>query len=65
MDRGEIAAAQAVFRDYYIARGQERIAERVSYYAPKVGVEPTALDVRELGHRWASCSVVPIRMWVF
>ena len=28
----------------------------VAYFAPKVGVKPTGLDVRELGHRWASCS---------
>lgn len=55
-DRGDTAAAQSVFRDYYIARGMERISERVKYYAPKVGVNPTDLDVRELGHRWASCS---------
>jgi predicted metal-dependent hydrolase len=29
---------------------------RVHYYAPKVGVTPGDIDVRELGHRWASCS---------
>lgn len=56
VDRGDMAAAQSVFRNYYIARGIERISERVGYYAPKVGVKPAGLDVRELGHRWASCS---------
>jgi len=56
VERGDVAAAQSVFRDYYIARGLERITERVGYYAPKVGVKPAGLDVRELGHRWASCS---------
>ncbi|MEA3212930.1 MAG: hypothetical protein QOE70_5987 [Chthoniobacter sp.] len=55
-DRGDIAGAKAAFRDYYIARGRERISERVDYFAPKVGVQPTGVDVRELGHRWASCS---------
>lgn len=55
-DEGEIAAAQTAFRDYYIARGRERISQRVSYYAPKVGVTPQAFDVRDLGYRWASCS---------
>ena len=55
-DSGDVAAAQAAFRDYYIARGRERIAQRVDYFAPKVGVEFSGLDVRELGHRWASCS---------
>lgn len=56
VDRGEMAAAKAAFRNYYITQGQERISRRVAYYAPKVGVTPRAVDVRELGHRWASCS---------
>lgn len=56
VDAGSIAAAQSAFRDYYIARGQERISRRVNYYAPKVGVTPRELSVRELGNRWASCS---------
>lgn len=56
VDRGEIAAARSAFRDYYIARGLERIRLRVAYFAPKVGVVTTKLDVRELGNRWASCS---------
>ena len=56
VDRGDVTAAQAAFRDYFTARGLERITGRVSYYAPKVGVTPAGLDVRELGYRWASCS---------
>ena len=54
--RGEIPAAKAAFRDYFITRGFERITQRVAYFAPKVGVTSDKLDVRELGHRWASCS---------
>jgi len=56
VDRGEIAAAKMAFRDYYIARGGERIRQRVEYYAPKVGVAPRDVAIRELGNRWASCS---------
>jgi predicted metal-dependent hydrolase len=56
VDRGAVAAAKAAFREYYIGRGTERITERVAYYAPKVGVTPRSVDVRELGNRWASCS---------
>lgn len=56
VDEGAVEAAKAAFRDYYIARGFERISQRVSYFAPKVGVAPREVDVRELGHRWASCS---------
>ena len=56
VDRGESPAAKAAFRDYFITRGFERITQRVAYFAPKVGVTSDKLDVRELGHRWASCS---------
>jgi predicted metal-dependent hydrolase len=56
VDRGDVAAAQAAFRDYYVLRGQDRIRERVNYYVPKVGVKLSGMDVRELGYRWASCS---------
>lgn len=56
VDHGEVVTAKAAFRDYFIARGHERITQRVDYYAPKVGVIPRNIDVRELGHRWASCS---------
>ena len=56
VDKGEIKAAKAAFRDYYIERGLIKIPESVNYYAPKVGVTPSAIDVRELGNRWASCS---------
>jgi len=56
VDAGSIAGAQTVFRDYYIARGQERIRQRVKYFAPKVGAHPRDINVRELGNRWASCS---------
>jgi len=56
VDRGEIVAAKKAFRDYYISRGLDRITKRVKYYAPKVGVDPRIIDVRDLGNRWASCS---------
>lgn len=56
VDEGAIEAAKAAFRDYYLSRGEERIARRVNYYAPKVGVTPRDINVRELGNRWASCS---------
>jgi predicted metal-dependent hydrolase len=56
VDKGEVPAAMEAFRDYYIARGLDRIASRVSYFAPKVGVNPKTIGVRDLSHRWASCS---------
>ena len=48
--------AKRAFADYYTTHGLERIAARVAYYAPKVGVRTGRLTVRELGHRWGSCS---------
>jgi predicted metal-dependent hydrolase len=39
-----------------MARGLERIGQRVSYYAPKAGVTARHVAVRDLGNRWASCS---------
>ncbi len=56
VERGDQASARAMFRDYYAAQGRERLRRRVDYFAPKVGVAPASIDVRELGNRWASCS---------
>lgn len=56
VERGEIEPARTAFRDFYVGKGLERICARVAYYAPKVGVEAGRIDVRDLGHRWASCS---------
>ena len=56
VDDGGMEAARAAFGAYYIARGIERVTRRVEYFAPKVGVIPGRLAVRELGNRWASCS---------
>lgn len=56
VDQGEVMTAKTAFRDFFVARGHERITERVRYYAPKVGVKPGKIEVRDLGHRWASCS---------
>lgn len=56
VEQGEIAAARTVFRDFYVAKGLERLHARVDYYAPKVGVDPAGVEVKELGHRWATCS---------
>ncbi len=56
IETGAVEAARAAFRTYYTDRGRERIKQRVEYYAPKVGVLPCSVDVRDLGYRWASCS---------
>lgn len=48
--------ARMAFRAFYTARGLDRILDRVAYFAPKVGGFPNKVEVRALGHRWASCS---------
>ena len=50
------SAARAALRNFYIERGRVRLRERVDYFAPKVDVIPAGFIVKELGHRWASCS---------
>jgi predicted metal-dependent hydrolase len=56
VEQGEVAAARTAFRDFYTVKGRERLRTRVDYYAPKVGVAPTGVEVKELGHRWGACS---------
>jgi predicted metal-dependent hydrolase len=56
VEQGDAVGAKAAFRDYYIERGKQKISERVSYYVPKVSVQPSGLIVKDLGNRWASCS---------
>lgn len=52
---GEMAAKQA-FEKYYTEKGQDRIKKRVAYFAPKVGVSPLSIEIRETGYRWGSCT---------
>lgn len=56
VERGEMAAAMQAFQEFYTTRGRERIGTRVAYFAPKVGVTPSGVEVREIGHQWGSCS---------
>ena len=53
---GSLDAAKAAFQAYYIELGTKRLADRVAYFAPKVGVSPVRVVVKELGNRWARCS---------
>ena len=54
VDQGGQPAAHEAFRDFYVTRGRVRLAQRVEHFAPRVGVRPGALQVKELGYRWAS-----------
>jgi len=50
-------AAREAFRDFYIRKGQEKLARRVMGLTAKVGVTVKEVRVRDLGYRWASCNV--------
>ena len=55
IETGGIAAAKAAFERLYTDKGLERFSARVAYFAPKVGVSPKSLKVKDMGYRWASC----------
>ena len=55
IEQGGVKAARQAFESYYKDKGMERFSERVKYYAPKVGVEVSAIKVKDMGYRWASC----------
>ncbi len=50
------ARARKVFRNFYKAKGTIKIPERVERYKGRMGVQPNAIKIMELRHRWASCS---------
>ena len=53
---GSLPDADAAFKAFYRAKGAVRIPPRVAYFQAKMDVEPKAVRVIELKHRWASCS---------
>ncbi len=53
---GSLPDADAAFKAFYRAKGVVRIPPRVAFYQAKMDVEPKAVRVIELKHRWASCS---------
>lgn len=49
-------AAQQAFVSFYKDKGLPRIQQRVAYFAARVGVVAGAVQVKDLGYRWASCT---------
>lgn len=56
VEEGGAVSAKAAFESFYIEKGQQRFADRVAYYSPKVGVTASLIKVKDMGYRWASCS---------
>ena len=57
IEKGGIKSARQAFEHYFTEKGIERFAERVAYFAPKVGVKISGIKVKEMGFRWASCGI--------
>jgi hypothetical protein len=55
IERRGAQAAREAFELFYTKKGQQRFANRVAHYAPKVGVEVSQIRVQDMGYRWASC----------
>ena len=53
--RSEAPQGRAHFVRWYTEHGRIWLRRRVTALAPRVGVEPTGIEVRELGYRWGSC----------
>lgn len=56
VELGGAEAARQAFERFYTEKGVERIKRRVAWFAPKVGVSPSVVEVREIGYRWGTCT---------
>ncbi len=56
VEQGGESAAKKAFEAFYCAKGEDRLRRRTDYFAPKTGVNPTGIKVKDLGYRWASCT---------
>ncbi len=54
--KGSAPDADAVFREFYRAKGAIRIPPRVAYFQSKMGVKSKSIKIMDLKHRWASCT---------
>ena len=56
LDGHDSSKAKQAFEFFYTQKGLQRIKKRIDYFAPKAGVVPGNLSVKDMGFRWASCS---------
>ncbi|WP_432737406.1 M48 family metallopeptidase [Maridesulfovibrio sp. FT414] len=54
--RGNQIEPHEAFKEFYRAKGKQRIHERVDLYRKMLAVKPSNIRIMELKHRWASCS---------
>ena len=56
LKRSEVEHGREHFVRWYTAHGQAWLSRRLLTWTRRLGVEPTGLQVRNLGHRWGSCT---------
>ncbi|MCL6444136.1 MAG: M48 family metallopeptidase [Alicyclobacillus sp.] len=44
------------FRDWYIEHGLSKVEQRVNLFAPRIGVQPSKVVVKDQKTRWGSCT---------
>lgn len=55
LEQGGPSAAEAAFTDFYQEKGLPRLRSRVAHFAPRIGVTPGTVTVKDLGFRWGAC----------
>jgi predicted metal-dependent hydrolase len=54
--RDEVSSGRDNFIHWYIDHGRPKLERHIDLFAPRIGVQPTTLIVRDLKHRWGSCT---------
>lgn len=54
LDKKHLSKADKVFKDFYKAKAEQKIKERIKLIEEKFQSKPTAIKVLELQNRWAS-----------
>ena len=53
--RSKTSEGRKQFVRWYTERGRDWLPRRVEGWAPRMGVKPAGVEVRDLGFRWGSC----------
>jgi predicted metal-dependent hydrolase len=54
--RADAGEGRRHFVEWYSRHARAWLLRRVRLYAPRLGVAPNGVEIRDLGHRWGSCS---------
>lgn len=55
VEDGGTGAAHRTFEAFYRNKGLPRLQRRVGHFSAKVGVTAGAVQIKDLGYRWATC----------